>query len=76
MHLIKIENVRGRDFTGTLECEHCKAQAKLTSGYHDDHYHDKVIPAFHCDDCGRNRAGEFRSEEVTAKNVANGVNGV
>lgn len=43
------------DFTATLECEHCGHTTKLTTGYHDDNYHYKVIPAIKCEKCGKSR---------------------
>jgi hypothetical protein len=49
-----------------LECEHCKNQRKLTSGYHDDHYHDNVIPAMCCQVCGKNRAGDVTGRKDNA----------
>jgi transcription elongation factor Elf1 len=45
------------DFTATMECEHCGHTQKLNSGYHDDFYHERVIPAMTCGGCGKSRAG-------------------
>lgn len=47
----------GRDFTATIECEHCSNLQQLTTGYDDAFYHDKVIPSIFCNHCGLNRAG-------------------
>lgn len=66
----------GNDFSAKMVCEHCDVESKLTSGYHDGHYHNRVIPAMHCTACGLNRAGEERTEEVIAAAQALGVNGV
>ena len=41
------------DFTATMECEHCGATRKLTTGYDDAHYHNNVIPAMKCNACGK-----------------------
>jgi len=46
------------DFHAIMECEHCGAEQKNTSGYHDNYYHTQVIPGMFCKTCGRNRAGE------------------
>ena len=45
------------DFTANMVCEHCGVEQKLTTGYNDEYYHEKVIPAMHCPSCGLNRAG-------------------
>lgn len=46
------------DFSAVLECEHCQAEQKISSGYHDNYYHTKVIPGMFCRKCGKNRNGE------------------
>ena len=45
------------DFAAVMECEHCSASQKLTSGYDDNFYHTQVIPAMTCKSCGKNRSG-------------------
>lgn len=58
---MKIKNFlseSGRDFSAILICEHCHNEYELKTGYHDKHYHTKVIPAITCKTCGMNRAGE------------------
>lgn len=55
------------DFVADMVCEHCGHTFRLNTGYDDTHYHEKVIPGMHCDECGRNRAGELKpmaEEEV------------
>ena len=42
-----------RDFTATLECEHCGAEEHLRSGYDDDNYHRNVIPNMRCSKCDK-----------------------
>lgn len=64
------------DISGTLHCEHCDATKPIYNGYNDGHWWGKVLPAIHCHFCGKNRAGELTSEEVKARNVANGVYGI
>lgn len=76
MRIISLKGSMGRDLYGTLQCEHCDATDKLSGGYDDSHWHNRVLPAFHCRACGKNRAGELRSEEVTTRNQSIGVNGV
>jgi hypothetical protein len=57
MKIKEIISESGNDFSAWLECEHCKAEHKITSGYHDNYYHTKVIPGIHCPECGKDRAG-------------------
>lgn len=76
MEIKSLEACYGRDLYGWLVCEHCETPVKLVGGYDDNHWHDNVLPAYHCKTCGKNRAGELKTEETTARNVANGVNGV
>ena len=57
MKIREILSEHRSDFTATMECEHCGATQKLTSGYHDNFYHSRVIPAMTCSACGRNREG-------------------
>jgi C4-type Zn-finger protein len=57
---MKIRNITsesGNDFSAIMECEHCEATHKITSGYHDNFYHTRVIPAMTCKACGKNRDG-------------------
>lgn len=49
----------GNDFNAIMECEHCGSTQENKSGYHDNYYHTRVIPAMHCNGCGKNRAGEI-----------------
>ena len=62
MKIKTILNQHRNDFTALMECEHCKRTEKLTTGYHDDYYHNRVIPAMYCSFCIRNRAGDFKSK--------------
>lgn len=47
----------GNDFSADMECEHCGVTQKLSSGYNDSFYHQRVIPSMTCKTCGKNRAG-------------------
>lgn len=58
-----MKSIFGRDFTGVMECEHCKNKEQLKTGYNDANYHDNVIPKFYCKSCGKNRAGLREGEE-------------
>lgn len=59
MFIKQILTQHRNDFTATLECEHCCGTQKLTTGYHDAYYHNKVIPAIACEHCGKRRNGEI-----------------
>ena len=48
----------GNDFSADLECEHCCHVQRLNSGYHDGHYHNRVLPAITCQSCGKSRDGD------------------
>ena len=63
MKIQKITFESGNDFKAVLECEHCGQTQPLGTGYHDNFYHTKVIPAITCKSCGRNRAGEVPSRK-------------
>lgn len=54
------------DFSALMECEHCGAVQMNGAGYHDNHYHTRVIPAMHCATCFKNRAGEIREDGGTS----------
>ena len=64
MKIAKMLSEHGNDFSAMMECEHCGHTAKLTSGYHDNHYHARVIPAMRCKECGKNRAGELEHTDA------------
>lgn len=61
MKIKQITSEHRNDFTAVMECEHCAAEEKLTTGYHDNYYHTKVIPGMYCGTCGYNRAGEQKA---------------
>lgn len=52
-----------RDFTAMLVCEHCDKEEKLMSGYDDNFYHTKVIPAMVCKGCGEKAPEAFVPQE-------------
>lgn len=49
---------RGNDFTAKLVCESCGTTGVLKNGYHDAHFHNRVIPNINCPTCDRNHYGE------------------
>lgn len=58
---MKIKQIMSRhrnDFYAKYECEHCDHVTKEESGYNDDRFHNDVIPAWHCSECDKNRAGD------------------
>ena len=60
---MKIKNILSqhrRDFTATMECEHCGHEQKLTSGYDDSFYHQNVIPNMECDKCHKKASDDYR----------------
>lgn len=64
MKIAKILSEHGNDFSAEMKCEHCGHNGKLTSGYHDNYYHTRVIPAMHCTACGKNRAGDMEHTDA------------
>lgn len=57
---MKIETVistHGYDFSAIVVCEHCGHTARLTTGYNDRHYHERVLPAMRCVVCNKDRSG-------------------
>ena len=40
-----------RDFAAVYQCEHCGAECTWY-GYDDAHFHQQVIPAMKCAECG------------------------
>jgi hypothetical protein len=62
MKIQRITFQMGNDFAAIMECEHCGAAQELKTGYNDNYYHSRVIPAMTCRACGRNRAGVVPEE--------------
>lgn len=48
------------DFTAITVCEHCGHEVLNPTGYHDNHYHTKVIPKMTCPVCKKDRQGDSR----------------
>ena len=60
MKIKEILSQHRRDFSATLECEHCGKTQKLTSGYDDANYHKNVIPSIQCASCGQTAPDNYR----------------
>ena len=53
MYILNKTSQHNNDFTAILQCEHCDSTQRLTSGYNDSNYYNKVIPAIRCNSCGK-----------------------
>lgn len=51
MRIREILSQHRRDFRAIFECEHCGAEDQR-SGYDDTNFHENVIPALCCSNCG------------------------
>lgn len=60
MKIKRITSQHRRDFSADMECEHCGAESRLTSGYDDAHYHQNVIPNMECPSCGKKAPEDHR----------------
>ncbi len=63
MKICSIASQYRNDFTAVMICEHCNHEQRLTSGYDDENYHQRVIPAQRCEACGKDRAGSLASDQ-------------
>lgn len=52
MFIRKYKTQHRRDFTALLECEGCKHQENLETGYDDEYYHNEILPNRKCPNCG------------------------
>ena len=59
MRIQKIISQHRRDFTAVYECESCSAEHE-GSGYDDSYFHDNVIPAMECKQCGERAPSDYR----------------
>ena len=51
------------DFHAILEREHCHDVQILKTGYNDEYYHNRVLPAITCIHCDKNRFGEIPEQK-------------
>lgn len=59
---MRIKEILGqsrRDFTALYECEHC-GDVHKAGGYDDANFHQNVVPAMICDQCGKTAADNYR----------------
>lgn len=59
MKIKTIESQHRRDFRAIYECEHC-GHEENGSGYDDTHFHQNVIPAMKCKNCGKVARDDYR----------------
>jgi uncharacterized Zn finger protein len=59
MRIKEITSQSRRDFQAIYECEGCGA-TRRGYGYDDDHFHQNVIPAMKCAECGKVAPADFR----------------
>jgi len=59
MRIQEILSQHRRDFTAIYECEHC-GQVKEAKGYDDENFHENVIPAMKCGNCGKVALENYR----------------
>ena len=55
-----------RDFWAIYECEHCGHETGKQPGYDDAFFHESVIPAMACLECGKTGDGPSSSPIVPA----------
>ena len=59
MKIEKILTQNRRDFTAYFKCEHCD-HTPILKGYDDSYFHNKVIPAMVCKECGESGGKDYR----------------
>ena len=52
MHIKKKSSQSRRDFRAVYQCEHCDHEVE-SYGYDDANFHQNVIPAMECPECGK-----------------------
>jgi transcription elongation factor Elf1 len=70
MKIKRIESQSRRDFYAVYECEHC-GHEKRGSGYDDANFHENVIPAMECGECGKTARDDYQA--MTPKYAAHEV---
>ena len=58
MHIKTIKSQNRRDFQAVYACEHCDAEHE-GSGYDDSYFHQNVVPAMKCKECGKTADGDI-----------------
>lgn len=59
MKIKEITSQSRRDFSAVYHCEHC-GHEKRGSGYDDANFHQNVIPAMKCEECGKAASEGYR----------------
>lgn len=57
-----------RDFWAIYVCEHCGNETEKQSGYDDAYFHQNVIPAMVCTECGK-KSGKTTSQPIVPEGV-------
>jgi len=52
-----------RDFVAIYECEHCGNKVER-SGYDDSYFHENVIPAMKCEECGKTSPDSYEAKKT------------
>lgn len=60
MKIKQIESQNRRDFTAVMVCEHCGHEELNKYGYDDAYYHQNVIPAMKCGNCGQTAKDDYQ----------------
>lgn len=62
MKILRVKSQYRNDYTADMVCEHCGNIQEDPYGYMDANYMENVIPAMHCKECGKNRAGQTKEK--------------
>ena len=60
MKIKRITSRNRRDFMAVYVCEHC-GHEDTGYGYDDDNFHQNVIPAMKCPECGETAADDYQA---------------
>lgn len=52
MHIQRYTFQLRNDFSAVIQCPHCMFTTELKGGYNDANYHNNVLPAMKCENCG------------------------
>lgn len=65
MRIQKITQSHRRDFTAIYECQLC-GHTQKGSGYDDAYFHENVIPAMTCGECGKSTDAQTSTATIPA----------